>query len=159
PLLPLAFAAVAFVLIGWVYGIDPFGSPLVGAAEGWKLVAEHELKAAFAGGLLLAGVVSSPGRSFVGRILSFNPLRQLGEVSYGFYLWHLSILIMLIGSAAALGSTSEWVGGSEGLLSGRIPSVVGVGVALLVTLIVATASWRLLEQRMIAFSHRRSGKR
>jgi len=159
PLLPLAFAAVAFVLIGWVYGIDPFGSPLIGASEGWKLVAEHELKAAFAGGLLLAAVVSAPGRSVVGRVLAFNPLRQLGQVSYGFYLWHLSILIILIGSAAALGSTSEWIGGSEGLLSGHIPSLVGVGVALLVTLIVATASWQLLEQRMIAFSHRRTSRR
>ena len=159
PLLPIAFAAVAFGLIGWVYGIDPFGSPLVGAPEGWKLVAEHELKAIFAGGLLLAAVVSAPGRSVVGRVLVFNPLRQLGEVSYGFYLWHLSILIILIGSATALGSTSEWIGGSNGLLSGHLPSLVGVGVALLVTLIVATASWRLLEQRMIAFSHRRTGKR
>ncbi|MGB5759139.1 MAG: acyltransferase [Acidimicrobiales bacterium] len=60
-------------------------------------------------------------------LLNFGPLRQLGKVSYGLYLWHEPVLW----------ATSREAGG----LPVGVQVIIGVGLSIL----AAAVSWRLLE--------------
>ena len=150
PWLPSAAALGAFVLLGVVgQGVGPFYDQGIQVGGGGGLLVEHELKAVIGLGLVLAAVCAQPGRGLIGRTLAFAPLRNLGTVSYGFYLWHLCLLIIFAG-AITMGNQVKWVGGSEGLIGG----LPGVLVAFMSSVLVSVASWRLLEKRMISRSHR-----
>ncbi|WP_460776080.1 acyltransferase family protein [Microbacterium sp. GXF7504] len=89
--------------------------------------------------LILATVLSSvvltagvwPGSPF-GRALDVAPLRVIGERSYGIYLWHWPVLVLLL---AGLGLPAD---------AGSVPVTVGV-LALLLTLVAAEVSFRFLE--------------
>jgi len=144
----VVLAGFAYWLTGELHGIGLFaGSPTLG--WGGLAIAEHELKAIFSAALLLAAVGADPGRGVVGSALAWKPLRLIGEISYGVYLWHLMILVAFAG-VASMGQQTHWIGGSHGL----VPGWVGVGIALLITIAVSSGSWRLLERRFIALSHR-----
>ena len=77
--------------------------------------------------LLIVAAVAFPA-SLAARSLAVRPLRALGKISYGLYLWHFPLFLWL--SADAIG-----VSGTELLL-----------VRLAVTLAVSTASYFLIEQ-------------
>jgi peptidoglycan/LPS O-acetylase OafA/YrhL len=73
-----------------------------GTAVAWSLVT-FTSALAFHGGFLLvslsaaaviAGVVVSPG-SVVPRVLAARPLRWLGRISYGVYLWYWPVLLVM----------------------------------------------------------------
>ena len=148
PLAWVVLAGFAYWLTGEVHGIGMFaGSPTLG--WGGLAIAEHELKAIFSAALLLAAVGAAPGRGVVGSSLAWKPLRSIGEISYGVYLWHLMILVAFAG-VASMAQQTHWIGGSHGL----VPGWVGVGIAFLITIAVSSGSWRLLERRFIALSHR-----
>lgn len=66
---------------------------------------------------------------WVSRVLSIGPLMWLGRRSYGVYLWHMPLLAFLM-----------WRGGH-----GR--SLLGILVALGLTVLFAALSYRFLEQR------------
>ena len=83
---------------------------LVGSAAVWHLVTEGSTLA-FHGGFLLAsasaaavvaGVVLSPAAP-TSRFLALRPLRYVGTVSYGAYLWYWPVLLVLTGSRLHLG--------------------------------------------------------
>ncbi len=149
PLAGLGLAALGYWWIGEVHGIGVIASsPFFG--WGGLAIAEHELKAVVSLGLLVAAVSAVPGEGLIGRGLNFRPLRWTGEVSYGVYLWHLMILIVLAGSLK-MGSQVEWIGGQSGLIGG----LLGTVAAFALTLAVSWASWQLIERRMIERSHRR----
>jgi len=76
--------------------------------------------------VVVAGVVQ-PKPGLLARALSFRPLRALGLVSYGVYLWHWPIYLMLTPDRTG------WEG--YGLFAARV----------LTTLAVATLSYRLVE--------------
>lgn len=81
--------------------------------------------AALAAGMVIVG---GPATPWIRRVLEWPPLRLLGIISYGVYLWHWPILVIL--DEARLGLRD---------FAHRI-------VVLVVTLIVATLSYRLLER-------------
>ncbi len=89
----------------------------------------------FRGGLVLVAVLTAlaiagsvaPG-SFLGRALDVLPLRVVGERSYGLYLWHWPAFVLVTAAAPALD-----------------PWVIG-GVALAITVVAATLSYRFVEQ-------------
>jgi peptidoglycan/LPS O-acetylase OafA/YrhL len=156
PALGVLIALLAYWLIGEIYGIGPLRNHPLG---GWgaNTILEHEGKALVAGGLLLAGVTAIPGVGLVGHALNWRPLRWVGEVSYGVYLWHLAILTVLAGNA-------NWALGSHGLIAN--PSGVGVTasaavivmavvVSLAATLLIAWLSWGWVEKYFIRRSHSR----
>jgi len=103
----------------------------------WWLVEDGEW--VFRGGLALVAVLtaiaiagaSAPG-SWLGRLLDIPPLRWVGERSYGLYLWHWPIVVLV---GAALPSwTSGWQQWTVG------------GIALAVTVVAATFSHRFVER-------------
>ncbi|BBU62042.1 hypothetical protein MSC49_19770 [Methylosinus sp. C49] len=79
--------------------------------------------------------------SLSARILSNRPLAYLGAISYGVYLWHLPILALFIASGSEFGLAQK-------------------GVAFLLTVAIASASHRLLEQPLLRWNaERRSRER
>lgn len=92
------------------------------------------------------GVVGDQDRSFVRRALRWRPLWALGVVSYGIYLWHLTMVERLVPHLG--GSGVDGVGIGAGI--GRHPSlVVLVVVAAAATTAVAAASWFGLERPLL----------
>jgi peptidoglycan/LPS O-acetylase OafA/YrhL len=82
--------------------------------------------AALAAVTMLAVLHPQPG--FLARLLSFSPLRGLGLVSYGLYLWHWPVLQVLDA-------------GRTGLDGARL-----LALQLFVSVAIAVASYVLLEQ-------------
>jgi peptidoglycan/LPS O-acetylase OafA/YrhL len=85
------------------------------------------LLAAIATSCVLANIVVAP-RTLIPRLLSFSPLRYLGQISYGVYLWHFPLFI--------------YVDSARTGLSGF--ALFGVRVAC--TLGIATVSYYAVEQ-------------
>jgi hypothetical protein len=94
----------------------------------------------YRGGLVVVALLTAviiwgsitPG-SALGRALEFAPLRWVGTRSYGIYLWHWPVFVLLV---AAFPSW-ERTGGSGWVLA---------GLAALITVVAATLSYRFLEQ-------------
>ena len=74
-------------------------------------------------------VVAAVGQGPVARVLSVRPLALLGRVSYGVYLWHWPVIVVL---------DHERTG-----LSGPALGVLWIGVTAALT----TVSWLLIERR------------
>lgn len=73
-------------------------------------------------------------------LLARRELAWLGTVSYGLYLWHVPVLLALR---------------AEGMLP--LSPLGAVAVALPASLLLATASWRLVERPAIAWARSRRG--
>lgn len=83
--------------------------------------------------LIVGAVATGPG----GRLLGGRALAGMGTISYGFYLWHEPVLLALRGN---------------GLLP--LDPVLGMAVALPLTIVLATLSWFALERPVIAWARR-----
>ncbi|MEZ5164957.1 MAG: acyltransferase [Acidimicrobiales bacterium] len=88
-----------------------------------------------AAGCLILYVVECPARP-VEQVLGWAPLRLLGRVSYGTYIWHLPVMY----GVDRYGS--QW------------PVGVRLAVATVVTASVVTLSWRYVEQPILRRSRR-----
>ncbi len=115
----LQLAAVASVVyVGWLWVATPDSSAML-----------------YQGGFLLSAVavavvitaVVQPQPGPIGRLLSVSPLRGLGLISYGVYLWHWPIYLVMTPDRTGLDGTALLV----------------AKVAL--TLVIATGSYHLLE--------------
>ncbi|WP_251856714.1 acyltransferase family protein [Herbiconiux sp. L3-i23] len=115
------------------------GAALVGLVAAAFLLDEHSLTP-YLGGLAIVAALATtvvwaataPG-SWLGRVLDMRPLRYLGERSYGIYLWHWPLLV-LVGAIVP-----TWR--QDPAASWLVPLLV-VGL----TLLLAALSYRFLEQ-------------
>ena len=119
----LGCAAVGLGVLAWLALTLREGSP-ESFAWGFQL--------ASLAALLTVWAVTRPG-ALAGRLLDVAPLRWIGERSYGIYLWHWPVLVLL----AAV--PTPW---------GRDPSAGWItgALALAITMPLAILSYRFVEQ-------------
>jgi peptidoglycan/LPS O-acetylase OafA/YrhL len=87
---------------------------------------------------LVVAAVATPG-GLLGRALGWTPMRWIGVRSYGIYLWHYPIIVL----TAAAGTVGTPV------------SAVRAVVLVAVTVAIAAASWRFIEEPIRRGSYRR----
>ncbi|HUG50094.1 MAG TPA: acyltransferase family protein, partial [Terrimesophilobacter sp.] len=120
--------------------LQALGALSVGGLLVLAAVMPAELAFAYRGGLALVAVLSAlaiagsvvPG-SILGRALDVSPLRWIGERSYGLYLWHWPVFVLLAGALATWPRS-----GAAGWALGAI--------ALTITVVAAALSYRFVEQ-------------
>jgi peptidoglycan/LPS O-acetylase OafA/YrhL len=138
PVLAWVAAALAFWAVSVRIGI---GQALFEPYTRWQYMEKHLLYAIVGGSLVAAAVTATPGRGVVGRVLG-NPLAAwLGLISYGIYLWHVTVLQVL-----------EDLGFQRSLHFH--PFLVVTAVTLVLTSAVAAASWYLAEQPILRWGSR-----
>ncbi len=135
----LGFAAFTLV----VYGV---GLPRVlVAVYGWKAYARQFLYGLTALFVLLPAVFGPQDRGVVRRFLRLAPVAALGVVSYGIYLWHQAFIKKI----------HQWGGwapgpGEDALAGFRGNFLVHATGALALSIVVATASWFLVEKPLLS---------
>jgi peptidoglycan/LPS O-acetylase OafA/YrhL len=90
--------------------------------------------------MVVPAAVGQPGRGLVRRVLANRILLWLGLVSYGIYLWHLTVLDQL----------SRW--GFKGI-AGIDSYLAWMVVGLAATSVVAAASWYGCERPLLRFKN------
>jgi len=88
---------------------------------------------------LVVAAAATPG-GLLGRALGWTPMRWIGVRSYGIYLWHYPIIVL----TAAAGT------------AGTPVSAVRAVVLVAVTVAIAAASWRFVEDPIRRGSYRRT---
>ena len=109
-------------------------APANGIDVGELFVVIRDLPSAI-GFALIVGALAAAPRS---RVLGGTVLAGLGTISYGFYLWHVPVLMVLRG---------------HGLLP--LDPLLGSLVALVPSLALATLSWFALERPILRWNARR----
>ncbi len=120
-LLPIAGAIAIVALLVIAFTMD--AESVFVYRGGLAIVAV--LAAVAIGGSITAG-------SALGRVLDIRPLRWVGTRSYGLYLWHWPVFVLVVAALPTVRRT-----GASGWLLG--------GIALVITVLAATLSYRFLE--------------
>jgi peptidoglycan/LPS O-acetylase OafA/YrhL len=120
-------------LIFWFSTLPVAGPRSLLVPTGWESFLKHSLYGLCALLLLAPLTLAPPGRSAA--VLSWRPVRFLGEISYGVYLWHLPLLLAIqhrLGYATFSGHF--WV----------LLALTAAG-----SVAVASLSWLLLERPLM----------
>ncbi|MEA2412393.1 MAG: hypothetical protein QOC77_2954 [Thermoleophilaceae bacterium] len=136
PWLPWLGAAACFVLVSRGIGITGNGFQQLSVAQ---VVGEHLLYAGVALGLILPAVFGDGAGGWPRRVLANRWLAALGLISYGVFLWHLTIAIKLSG---------------EGL-DGFVPLTIVTAAAAIP---IAALSYVLLERPLLRLKYRRASR-
>lgn len=131
PLRQFATATIALA------GLGVLGWLAATLAEGGAASFRWGFQLATVAALAVVAAVTRPG-AWAGRALDVAPLRWIGERSYGIYLWHWPLLLVL---GAALGPGRD-----------RLVALL----TLAATLLAAALSYRFVEQPVRRFGLRRS---
>ena len=118
--LPIGAIVAALLYVGFLFGLP--GELLFGDT---------------ASAIVFAWVVSRGARGFggtAGRIIGWGPIRYIGRISYGIYVYHPLVFAVIAFGVAEMG-----LGIDE-------RSVAGITMGFLLTLTIATASWFLMER-------------
>jgi peptidoglycan/LPS O-acetylase OafA/YrhL len=108
------------------------------ALDGWR-GALRDLPAGVGFAVVIGAVAAGRGRVVHG--LGWRPLAGAGMISYGIYLWHLPLLLVVR---------------KAGLLPE--PFAPRLGVVLALSILFGWLSWRLVERPAIAWAHRRTAR-
>ncbi len=136
----LLSAAVAFIALCLV-STKAFGLPLEGSASNWIGVFGFTLIDVFAAALILECI--HPG-SLLESCLSWKPLRALGIISYGFYVYHDLLHDVYSDLAHRISAEHAY----------PLPLLI----AFTATLLIATLSYRLLEKPLLKLKTRFAGQ-
>jgi len=122
------------------WALPVLGTLGLGALVAATILMPADAPFVYQGGLVAVALITAvtiigaivPG-SALGRVLDLPPLRWVGERSYGLYLWHWPVFVLVV---AAL---PDWP---------RLgPAGWGLGgIAMAITLVAATLSYRFIEQ-------------
>ncbi|MCB0971385.1 MAG: hypothetical protein KDA97_07700, partial [Acidimicrobiales bacterium] len=102
--------------------------------------ARQALFGAIAGLIVATGVFGDQARGLARRLLRSRPLWALGVVSYGIYLWHLTVM-------SELDAEGSWIDPAT-FLSLTLWATVGSAA-------IATASWFVLERPLLRWARGR----
>ncbi len=141
PWVPWLVALVAFWTVSTRLGIDTrFFAPV----DREQYLLRHLLYAVVALGLLLPAVIGAERRGLARRLLASRVLVYLGLVSYGIYLYNILVVGQLV----------EW--GVDGLLPANpnLAYLTLLAPAVVATVLVASASWYLLERPALGLKRR-----
>lgn len=117
---------LALPALGWLQGSETYH----GAPTRHPVLAFWHLYAAICVALLLFALGS--GRNFADSLLQAVPLQWLGRISYGIYLWHYPVMVIL----------RENMGGVQRVQTDFV-SFLTAGI--LISIILAFISWHWLE--------------
>jgi peptidoglycan/LPS O-acetylase OafA/YrhL len=143
PVLLWIVAAVAFWLVSVKIGI---GYHLFEPYTRWQYMGKHLLFAVVGAALVASAVLATPGSGVVGRVLGNRLALWLGMISYGIYLWHVTVLQVM-----------EELGVQRSLHFH--PFLVVTAITLVVTCAIAAASWYLAERPLLSLTPRRARDR
>lgn len=121
---PTPVAVVAWIFFLWTVNQQDFGGPFF-FRYGWTAVA-------IAGAVIIWAALGADDTVY-GRILSFPPLRNIGKVAYGLYLWHALVFV----------AVRHWWGDGGWLWK--------TVLALAITTAVTAASWFLVEKPLLRY--------
>jgi len=139
---PWLCVALALGLYWLITLVDlPLG--LVGVAPAKEAVWYTVLSIALSLVLVLPAVVDRKGTTAYHRFLGSVPLRWMGELSYGVYLWHMPALGLIARRFTVQGETGA-----------HIPALVGT---LALSIVLAALSYVLVEQPVRRLSRRLVG--
>jgi peptidoglycan/LPS O-acetylase OafA/YrhL len=125
----------------WVLPLAGVGIGVAGLE--WYPIYRHQW-AAIAAALVVLGLATAPSAP-VARVFNVRPLREVGRLSYGVYLWHLPLLY----AGVTLGIVDH------GHVIQTIPVLL---VITALALVCAEISWRLVEQPLLRVAHSSRGR-
>lgn len=132
------FALAALCLL---IAASPLGGPLAFEdSTPFQALVRESMFTAIAALTISAAVRGTTSSSLTVRLLESKPMRWLGARSYALFLWHLPILYALMTAAHI------------DLFTGSF-TVIGI-FTLLVSVLVADLSWRLVEAPILGWVHR-----
>jgi peptidoglycan/LPS O-acetylase OafA/YrhL len=82
----------AAACVGWIATTEVAGPLSLAVPTFWEATFKHALYAAFAFLLLLPGLFGKSRRGSIRRVLGSAPVRFLGQISYGIFLWNMAYL-------------------------------------------------------------------
>ncbi len=131
PLAGVVVALVAFYVVSLQIGI---GYALFEPYSRWQWMGRHLLYGVVGCALVAAALAAVPGHGLTGRVLSSRGAVFLGTISYGIYLWHLTV----IGVLERLDALPTWH-----------PFLSLAALTLVLTVLVSAASWYWWERPLL----------
>ena len=130
--LALLIALILFIQVAYAF-LEPIGTP----KAAWQITWFDAFAGAFAmcGGLAFIKCALEPPTWLLG-----DWLQWLGKHSYSFYLWHLSVLILVFH-----GANNSEIHASLQQVNWALRWLVLIGVSLLATVAASAASYRMFE--------------
>ena len=97
-------------------------------------------------GFVVANCALGISSQFLGTLLRHHLVRRIGMISYGLYVWHKFVPLMIEDTLNACHAPALWydlllLGHSKGVLFG----MTSVATSLALSFLVAELSWRLFE--------------
>lgn len=127
-----AGAVLALGFLVWIAAWRPGGT----SVDNTRLYLTWGASAfAVAAAVVVASIVAAPG-GWLPRVLGTRPLMAVGRVSYGLYLWHYPVIVVVQDRLAGSGSPVRWL------------------VATVVSALLTVASWLAVEKPCLRYKDR-----